>query len=155
MKGLLDLLGIDIARFINTKTVQGISVDKDDLILNPEEILPPPHIRGKSYCGVACRAMTSCQVFGKPGRTELRRPSNPATIWHSATATYALARLTMHDSDLIMIDMDPRDPFDFYLDSLPGTTSRRLYQKHAETFGLRAYTRDYNKLQHRTARGVC
>ena len=25
-------------------------------------------------------------------------------------------KLTMHDADLIMIDMDPRNPFDFFLD---------------------------------------
>src|SRR6266404_5311767 len=38
VKGLLDLLGIDLARLINTNKVRGITFDKDDLILDPEQV---------------------------------------------------------------------------------------------------------------------
>lgn len=47
VKGLMELLGVETDDLINTKKVPGVSVDKDDLILDPERILPPPHIRGK------------------------------------------------------------------------------------------------------------
>src|SRR5258708_39137821 len=47
VKGLMDLLGLDIAGLIDTKKVHGITAEKDDLILDSEQILPPPHIQGK------------------------------------------------------------------------------------------------------------
>ena len=58
-------------------------------------------------------------------------------------------KLTMRDSDLIMIDMDPRDPFDFYLDHYQDQLVAG-YTKSTPAFGLRAYARDYDKLPHRS-----
>jgi hypothetical protein len=57
-------------------------------------------------------------------------------------------KLTMNDADLILIDMDPRDPFDFYLDHY---TEQLVagYTKTTPDFGLRVYVRDYNKLPHK------
>ncbi len=62
VKGLLDLLGMDIARMIDTKKIQGISADKDDLILNPEEILPSRHIQGR-VTAVRVQGNDIVQVF--------------------------------------------------------------------------------------------
>jgi hypothetical protein len=49
---------------------------------------------------------------------------------------------------LILIDMDPRDPFDFYFDHY---TEQLVagYTKTTPEFGLRVYARDYNKLPHK------
>ena len=47
VKGLMDLFGIDIADLIKSGKVRGVQVEKDDLILDPGEILPPPKISGK------------------------------------------------------------------------------------------------------------
>ncbi len=43
----MDMLGLDTAKLIDTKKLTGITVDKDDLILDPEQILPPPAMRGR------------------------------------------------------------------------------------------------------------
>ena len=75
VKGLLDLLGMDIARMIDTKKIQGISADKDDLILNPEEILPPPHIQGR-VTAVRVQGNDIVQVFGKAQGENFRRKAN-------------------------------------------------------------------------------
>jgi len=55
-------------------------------------------------------------------------------------------KLTMHDTDMLLIDPDPRDPFDFYLDRykdqlVAGQT------KITPAFGLRVFMVDYNKLK--------
>src|SRR5215471_3253555 len=47
VKGMMDLFGVNLANLINTKQVKGVTAEKDDLILDPEQILPPPEIRGK------------------------------------------------------------------------------------------------------------
>ena len=57
-------------------------------------------------------------------------------------------KLTMSGADMILIDMDPGDPFDFYLDHykeqlVPG------YTKITPDFGLRVYMKDFNKLRQR------
>jgi hypothetical protein len=150
VKALLDLLGIDIARMINTKKIQGISADKDDLILNPEEILPPPHIQGR-VTAVRLQGNDIVQVFGKaPGENfAAKQPGNYLAFRHG---DMRFGKLTMHDSDLIMIDADPRDPFDFYLDHYQDQLVAG-YTKSTPAFGLRAYARDYDKLPHRSLAG--
>jgi hypothetical protein len=56
-------------------------------------------------------------------------------------------KLTMNDTDMIIIDMDPRDPFDFFLDRYIQQLAAG-YSKTTMDYGLRVYMRDYNKLQH-------
>ncbi|MGC1687311.1 MAG: hypothetical protein WA734_16920, partial [Candidatus Acidiferrales bacterium] len=46
VKGLMDLLGIDTQQMLNTKKVEGVTVDKDDLILDPGKLMPPPEMHG-------------------------------------------------------------------------------------------------------------
>jgi hypothetical protein len=144
VKGLLDLLGVDLARLVNTNAVHGITVEKDDLILDPEQILPPPHIRGK-VTSVRLRGNDIVQVFGKP------QPSNFAVQQSGNYMAFGrgelrFGKLTMHDADLIMIDMDPRDPFDFYLEHYQEQLVAG-YTKSTQEYGLRVHTRDYDKLK--------
>src|SRR5258708_1153015 len=146
VKGLLDLLGIDLARLIDTKKVQGITVDKDDIILDPEKILPPPRIQGK-VTSVRIQGNDIVQVFGSPASSNFaaKQPGNYMAFRHS---DMRFGKLTMHDADLIMIDMDPADPFDFFLDHYQDQLVAG-YTKSTPQYGLRAYTRDYNKLKSR------
>jgi len=149
VKGLLDLLGIDLAHLINTNKVHGVTVDKDDLILDPEQILPPPHIHGK-VTAVRIQGNDIVQVFGQPQSSNFaaKRPGNYMAFRHS---DMRFGKLTMHDADLIMIDMDPRDPFDFFLDHYQEQLVAG-YSKSTMEYGLRVYTRDYNKLPNRSSR---
>jgi hypothetical protein len=55
----------------------------------------------------------------------------------------------MHDADLVMIDMDPGDPFDFLLDHYQEQLVAG-YTKSTPEYGLRTYTKDYNKLRNRS-----
>jgi len=143
VKGLLDLLGIDLAGLINTNKVRGITVEKDDLILDPEQILPPPRIRGK-VTSVRVQGNDIVQTFGSPPAANFaaRQPGNYMAFRHG---DMRFGKLTMHDADLIMIDMDPRDPFDFFLEHYQEQLVAG-YTKSTPDYGLRTYTRDYNKL---------
>lgn len=53
----------------------------------------------------------------------------------------------MSDTDMTLIDMDPKDPFDFYLDHYKEQLVAG-YTKETAGFGLRVFMRDYNKLGH-------
>lgn len=144
VKGMLDLLGIDLAGLINTNKVRGVAVEKDDLILDPEQILPAPHIRGK-VTAVRIQGNDIVQVFGTPQGPHFaaKQPGNYMAFRHS---DMRFGKLTMHDADLIMIDMDPRDPFDFYLAHYQEQLVAG-YTKSTPEYGLRTYTRDYDKLR--------
>jgi len=146
VKGLLDLLGLDLANLINTKKVHGVSADKDDLILNPEEIFPPPHIRG-AITAVRLQGDEIVQVFGtlQASNFAAKQPGN-YMAYHDSDLRFG--KLVMNDSDLILVDMDPKDPFDFYLDHYKEQLVAG-YTKTTPEFGLRVYTRDYNKLHKR------
>jgi len=148
VKGLMDLLGIDIADLINAKKVQGVAVEKDDLLLDPAEILPPPRIRGK-VTAVRIQGNEIVQIFGT------LQPANFASAISGNYMAYRdnelrFGKLTMHDTDMILLDMDPQDPFDFYLDHYKDQLVAG-YSKTTTTFGLRVYMRDYNKLRKEAA----
>ena len=55
-------------------------------------------------------------------------------------------KLLMNDVDLILIDMDPSDPLDFYLEHYKEQLAAG-YTKTTLDSGLRVYIKDYNKLQ--------
>jgi len=147
LKGLMDLLGTDLAHLISTSKVHGVTVEKDDLILDPEQILPPPHIQGK-VSAVRIEGANIVLVFGSPVPNFAAKQSGNYMAFRHGEMRFG--KLTMRDADLIMIDMDPRDPFDFFLDHYQEQLVAG-YTKSTLDYGLRVYTRDYSKLPHRAA----
>ena len=143
VKGLMDLLGLKIADLINTKKVRGVRSEENDLILDPEQILPPPHIEGR-ITAVRIEGNQIVQVFGN----KLKADSTPAFSGNYMAyrgAQLRFGKLTMSDTDMILIDMDPKDPFDFYLDHYRDQLVAG-YTKITPEFGLRVFMRDFNKL---------
>jgi hypothetical protein len=56
-------------------------------------------------------------------------------------------KLTMDDTNLTLIDMDPADPMDFFLDHYKEQLVAG-YTKIAPNFQLRVFMKDYDKLKH-------
>jgi hypothetical protein len=144
VKGLMELLGLKIADLINTKKVRGVRSEENDLILDPEQILPPPHIEGR-ITAVRIQGNQIVQVYGnKPKADPTPAVSGNYMAYHGAQLRFG--KLTMSDTDMILIDMDPKDPFDFYLDHYRDQLAAG-YTKITPEFGLRVFMRDYNKLR--------
>jgi hypothetical protein len=61
-------------------------------------------------------------------------------------AQLRFGKLTMGDTDLVLIDMDPRDPLDFYLDHYKDQLVAG-YSRTTPQFGLRVFIPDFNKLR--------
>ncbi len=144
VKGLMDLLGLKSAQLINTDKVRGIRLDGNDLILDPALLLPPPRITGR-VTEVQVQGDHILQVFGT-------RPPAGVTSPHSGNymayrgAQVRFGKITMSDTDLVLIDMDPQDPFDFSLEHYKEQLLAG-YTKTTPDFGLRAFMRDFNKVQ--------
>ena len=149
VKGLMDLLGIELSDLIKTGKVHGVAAEKDDLILDPQTLLPPPHIEGH-VSSVRLERDNVVQVFGdSKNETPLQVPA--ANYMYYRGNQLRFGKLTMTDTDLALIDMDPEDPFDFYLDHYKQQLVAG-YTKETPSFGLHVFMRDYNKLA--TSRGL-
>lgn len=148
LKGLLDLLGIEVSDLLKTGKVQGVKAEKDDLLLDPQTLLPPPHIAGE-VTDVRLENNNIVQIFGhESASARMRVPAVNYMAYRGNLLRFG--KLTMSDTDMVLIDMDPRDPFDFYLDHY----RKQLvagYTKETPSFGLRVFMRDYNKLMHSKA----
>jgi len=141
VKGLMDLLGEDLAKLIDTRKVRGIRTEEDDLLLNPAELFPPPHIHGK-LSSITIRGDEIVQKYGGAFAPAGKMPGNYMAY---RGAQLKFGKLLMNDTDLTLIDMNPEDPFDLFFDHYREQLAAG-YTKISPSFGLRSYMRDYNKL---------
>lgn len=146
VKGLMDLFNVAIDDFVKTNKIPGVAVDQNDLILDLSQILPPPHIEGK-VTAIRFEGNTLVQTFGSADAKSIKylRLGNYMSYRGN---TLRFGKLTMNDTDMVLIDMDPGDPLDFYLDHYKEQLSAG-YTKITPDFGLRVYAKDFNKLHQR------
>ncbi len=118
--GLLHSVGIKLDKLVNFEGSRGARVAGNDIYLQPDSMLPPPHIRGHLVAahmdGNAVRL-----TFNDPAlaamASDAEHPPEPAANWiYFRHGTILIGRLFMVDADLEMIDEAPADPFDFSLD---------------------------------------
>ncbi len=143
VKGLMDIFGIDLGGLIKEGKVPGVRSQEDDLILDLEEILPPPHIEGK-VVSVRIEGDNIIQIFGGSDAKPVKniRAGNYMAYRNNRLR---FGKLLMHDADLVLIDMDPNDPLDFFLDHYKEQLSAG-YAKLTPDSGLRVFIKDFNKL---------
>lgn len=148
VKGIMDLLGVKIANLISTKKVRGIRVDGDDLLIDVQQILPPPRIEGR-VTSVRIEGPQLVQVFGtlrNDGGSARKIMGTHGNYMAYRGARLRFGKLTMSDADMILIDMNPKDPFDFFLDHYKDQLVAG-YSKTTPENGLRVYMPDFNKLR--------
>jgi hypothetical protein len=143
VKGLMDLFGIDLGGLIKEGKVQGVEAQEDDLILDLEQILPPPHIEGK----VVSVRMEGEKIIQWFGGSDVKPVKNVRSGNYMAYKNNRLrfGKLVMNDADLILMDMDPKDPLDFFLDHYKEQLAAG-YAKITPDSGLRVFIKDFNKL---------
>jgi hypothetical protein len=139
----MKLFGLDMAKLINTRNTKGISVDDNDMILDPARMLPPPRMRGR-ITAVRVEGDEIVQIFGNETRNPaVERPRSNYMAYRGGILRFG--KLTMNDADMQLIDADPSDPFDFY----PDHYNEQLvagYSKTTPSGGLRVYMPDYDKI---------
>lgn len=140
---LMSLFGVELDDILKSRPDRGITFRDNDLILDAGRMLPAPETRGK-LTKAFVRGDRLVQVFGRGAAGAAAGRGN--YIWFRA-GTIRFGKLTMSDADLKLIDMDPRDPFDF--DS--ARFNEQLvagYSKTTPEHALRTYMPDFNDLAH-------
>jgi hypothetical protein len=144
VKGLMDVFGVDVGDLIKSGKVPGVQAQDNDLILDLEQILPPPHIDGK-VTAVRVTNNSIIQTFGG------NREAPPAKLQNVNYMSYKggrlrFGKLTIDDADVSLYDLDPSDPMDFFLDHYKEQLAAG-YTKVSTSFQLRVYIKDFNKLK--------
>jgi hypothetical protein len=145
VKGLMKVLGIEMDDMLKMEAGHGVTVDDNDFIIDPGEVLPPPKLRGK-ISSVRIEGDEIVQTFGSGTAARIRPAalSKNHIYWRGGSLRFG--KLTMRGTDLELIDQDPTDPFDFsvahYNDMLVAG-----YSKNLPRLGLRTYMPDYNDIK--------
>ncbi|MEQ1354769.1 MAG: hypothetical protein ABLT11_12160, partial [Candidatus Acidiferrum sp.] len=142
VKGVMNLFGVEIADLIKNGKVPGVASSGDNLILDPSLVFPAPHMEGK-ITAVRVEGATIVLIFGQKDQSAKFRQGGNYMSFHGNRLRFG--KLTMTDADMILIDMDPSDPFDFFLDRYKD----QLVAGHAKltpSSGLRILVKDFNKL---------
>jgi len=141
-KRVLDFFGLELDNLVKMKNVSGVAVDGDDLLLDPQTLLPPPEIRGR-LTSVAIENGVLVQQFGAASSANAIAPPvrSAANYMYYRRGTLRFGKLTMRDTDLLLVDADQKDLFDFspekYNDQLVAG-----YSKNTRVHGLIVYMPD-------------
>jgi hypothetical protein len=116
-QGLMEALGITLAKLLDVHEAKGVRVGGNDMFLDPTRLLPPPAISGH-LASVRVEPGKLVQFFGSsPGSTA----RTPAVEPDSAAPNYMMFRggtlqfgkLFMVHAEMQVIDLAPSDAFDF------------------------------------------
>jgi hypothetical protein len=144
VKKVMALFGLDLANVVNTSKIAGMDTDKNDLLMDLGELLPPPHIRGK-VVGVRLQNNAIVTIFGDGGK-DVHEAETEGNYMRFEGHRVQFGKLTMENTDLTVVDMDPQDPLDWDQDRYQEQLEAG-YSKITGNFGLRTYVRDYGKLK--------
>jgi hypothetical protein len=149
VKGLMDMLGLSTETMLNTKNVPGVTVDKDDLILDPEEILPPPKMHGHLESIRVQNGGIALVFGGQDPKAKIPAPVSGCggkNFMAFKGGMVRFGKLTMTDADLELVDSQPADAFDFSIDRYMQQLVAG-YSKMTLKGGLCAHVPDLDKIQ--------
>ena len=137
--GLMKLLHIELDDLVKSNPSRGFETTDNDLLLAPDRLLPEPRIVGH-LTSVRIEGDRIVQTFG---RSPSRATGAVHNYMHYRGNVLRFGRLTMHDTELQLIDNDQQVPFEFspagYLKQLVAG-----YSKTAADGSLRVYMPDFD-----------
>lgn len=139
---LMSMFGVELDDILKGRPDRGFTFKDNDLYLDAGRMLPAPETRG-NLAKAFVRGDRLVQVFGRGAAGHANGRGNYS--WFRG-GTIRFGRLTMSDADLRLIDMDPKDPFDFF----SARYHEQLvagYSKNTPERALRTYVPDFNDLR--------
>ena len=143
VKGLLGAFGVKLDDLVNPKGAHGLVIEGNDVLLNPEQILPPPHTRG-TITGVRMHDQDMVLFFGN-AHAEVMATRERGNYVRFEGGTVRFGKLTMHATDMTMRDAARDNWFEFDFDHY----QRQLVAGSAKVTlagGLEIAMPDYNRL---------
>lgn len=146
---LMRALGLHLDDLLDLEGARGATVERDDILLDPLMILPPPAIEGRlAWIGVEGDRLVQ-RFVDTPLDTVFQRyvrpDSSAPNFVYFRGGHLRFGKLEMTDTDLQIVDADQSDPFDLYL----AKYNRQLVAGHSrnlDNYGLRVEMPDYADL---------
>jgi hypothetical protein len=117
--GLMEFFGLHLQKLVDTERARGVRIERDDFILSPTKLLPPPAIDGR-LGAFEVPDSEIVLVFRPPGGREVKAltppVAEPGNYMYFRHGVLRFGKLTMDDTDLLIQDADRKDWFDFWLD---------------------------------------
>lgn len=144
--GLLKAVGMTLEKMLKMPVERGVRAEKNDLLLDPEKVLPPPQVKLHL---VAVRVENNELVQTYDAGQHLA-PLDPPyatekNYMYFRSGTLRMGKLFMVDADMQVVDTDPSDPFDFYLDRYNDQLSAG-FTRNQPNYGLVVFMRDFSDL---------
>ena len=144
VKGLMEAFGIETDDLIKNGKIPGVFTEENDLILDLQQVLPAPHIEG-GVTDIRIKENAIATTFGKTtAKATTNAPASGNFIAYQGNRM-AFGTLRMDNVDIIMLDLNPADPLDVFLEHYREQLADG-YTKISASFQLRAYMKDYGKL---------
>lgn len=149
-KGVLDFFGLHLKSLLKVPPESPMQVSGDDLLVDPAGALPPPRIRGKLTRAWIADGLVFEQFGTEKPPHSITTPVASHNFMYYRGGTLRFGKLTMVDADLMLVDDDPTDPFDFS----PAEYKRQLvagYSKITQDNGLVTHMPDRSDIAKRGA----
>jgi hypothetical protein len=144
VKTLMKILDVKTADMIDPKGGKGIEVKGDDIYIDPEQVLPEPRKRGK-LTAVQLDSGSMVEFYGKP-RADIVK----TTEWRNFISIHGgaieLGKLTMKYADIVMVDISPKDWFDFDLTNYQQQLTNG-YMRMTPQAGIRIFMPDFSTVR--------
>ncbi len=151
-RGLMKALGITLQSLLDLQHAHGVTVQGNDLLLDPELLLPPPAIEGR-VIAVRVDSNEVVQVFGDSSDAPppLHPPETARNYMYFRGGTLHFGKLFMVDADMEIIDLDPSNVFQFSIDQY-NTQLVAGYSKNTASNGLIVFMPDLATAQRQQAK---
>jgi hypothetical protein len=113
VKGLLGTFRVSISDLFDPRAIAGIQVSGDDIFFDTQVLLPPPHLRGE-LTKVRIVSPDIEEVYGNAEK-DVAHVEQWRNFLRLRDGALDFGKLTMHDVDLIMIDVSSDAWFDLDL----------------------------------------
>ena len=142
---LMKAFGISLDEILK-KLPEGVRVEKNDLLINATAILPPPVIQGQLR-DIELHEDELVQLFDSNVNAVALDPPDPQEKnWmFYRDGTLRMGKLYFVRADMQVVDTDPRDPFDFFVDYYNNQLVEG-FTRNQPDYGLKVFMRDYDDL---------
>lgn len=114
VKGLMDVLGLEMANLINSKAA-GVLIDGDNIVIDPSKLLPPPAINGYAVGAEVHKGQVTMLFDDQVRRPTPDLPENAQNFILMWGGNILINNHVIMDAKLEEIDLTPQDPMFFYM----------------------------------------
>jgi hypothetical protein len=140
---LMKAFGISLDEILK-KLPNGVKVEKNDLLINATAILPPPVIQGQLR-NIELHEDELVQLFDSNVHAAALDPPDPQEknwMFYEG-GTLRMGKLYFVRADMQVVDTDPRDPFDFFVDYYNHQLVEGFVRNQPD-YGLKVFMRDFD-----------